>query len=60
MILTNKQAMMLYQIGVDSLSLNGIAFPFRLDADTRHALMSQILNQQSDKLINLEENKNDV
>lgn len=59
MILTNKQAMMLFQIAVDSLPIIGGASPFKFEKDIRHKLVDQILNQQSEKLIDLDKEVKD-
>ena len=53
MKLTNKQAMMLFDIAKGSLAISGGCFSY--NKEVRHQLVNTILNQQSDELIDLEE-----
>ncbi len=51
MIISAKQVMQLLLIAIDSLFISG---PLGLNRDDRYTLVDAILNQQSDKLIELE------
>jgi len=51
MILSDKQAQLLFSIAVDSVKIMG---PMGLTREDRHKLCNEILNQQSDKLVDLE------
>jgi len=52
MIISNKQVVQLYLIAIDSLKIAGdMAFT----QDDRNILVNDIINQQSDKLVDLEQ-----
>ena len=51
MILTNKQAIILYQIAYETLSLHAVYGGLILDV--REKFVNEILQQQSDELIEL-------
>lgn len=56
MKISQKQIQVMYQVLVDSLCIVGSGSPFKFDRDTRSQYADEILNQQSDEIIDL---KND-
>jgi hypothetical protein len=54
MIISNQQLMLLFQVLVDSLPIDGQHSPFRLTRDARSQLADDILNQQARKLKEVE------
>ena len=56
MKLSNKQAMMLLEIAKTSCRIASEVWPYT--QERRIDLISNIINQQSDELIDLEKNKN--
>ena len=56
MKVSQKQIQVMYQVLVDSLCIVGASSPFKFDRDTRRKYADEILNQQSDEIIDL---KND-
>jgi len=51
MKITEKQLQVMYQVLVDSLCIVGVSSPFKFDRDTREKYADEILNQQSDEII---------
>lgn len=57
MIITEKQLLMLFQVLVDSLPIVGSASPFKHNQEIRGNLAEEILNQQSNRLIEIKDNE---